>query len=111
MDKKKNKIIGQAQADQSLAPYIQKYRIRVELVPTEYENNSKSPTDKVNCCKRSIVLMSLKYYPVYCFHATKDNETFSNPFIHFTKVRQFNGWLNNTKKEKYFNKTIKGEPL
>jgi len=67
--------VGQAQSDQPLAQYIQKYKLRLELGLSKYDTQpiaSKSTADK--------------YYPVYCFHATRDAGTFSNPFIYYSKV-------------------------
>jgi len=75
LDKKKNKLVGQAQNDQPLAQYIQKYRLRLELCLTRFET-ANAAVGKNN---------AEKFYPVYCFHATRDAGTFSNPFIYQSK--------------------------
>lgn len=69
--------MGQAQNDQPIAPYIQKYKLRLELGLTKFDTPptaSKSTADK--------------YFPVYCFHATRDAGTFSHPFIYHSKVTE-----------------------
>jgi len=75
LDKKKNKLIGLAQNDQPLAQYIQKYKLRLELSQTKFET-ANAAVGKNN---------AEKFYPVYCFHATRDGGTFSNPFIYQSK--------------------------
>ena len=37
LDKKKNKLVGQAQNEQPLAQYIQKYKLRLEVGLTKFE--------------------------------------------------------------------------
>jgi len=95
LEKNKRKIIGRANDDAGVTQCVNKGKLRVELFDEEWEATLKDTNEPG--------------YLAYCFHATKDGESFSNPFIVLLKRNQNNKQIRDMVFEKISNWEIESE--
>jgi hypothetical protein len=85
LEKKKDKLVGRAANDVSVSTLMAKHRFRLEFIPTIYESDPANEADRVKSRTHS----NNKFVTICCFHACRDGELFSNPFLVFSKVPSY----------------------